>query len=121
VPSPVLADFVDRDDPRVLELRGGAGLGVEAGNLVLVRQFPRAQQLEGHDAPELALSREVHNSHPAPGDLADDFVITNDAGRLGRCRGRGLLLRNVGDSGLGGAFSRHRSTAGRNGESLMTR
>ena len=75
----MLADFVDHDDVRVLELRGSGGLGGEPPAIGAARQGAVQDEFDGDGAVEARLPRLVDDAHAAAGDFAEDFV----AGQLG--------------------------------------
>ena len=61
----VRADFVDRDDVRVVEVGGGLSLGLETLLLGCAREFPGANHLERHDAVETDLACSINHAHAA--------------------------------------------------------
>ena len=78
----VLADLEDRHDPRMVEVGGGLGLGVEAFDVGLVGELAGEDHLERDGPVEAHLPGLEHDPHSAAGDLADDLVVAEvaDAG-----------------------------------------
>ena len=70
------ADFVNRDDVRVLQARGGGGFGAEALDEILSRQRPGQEHLHRDDAVQAHLPRSIDDAHPAARDFFQQFVIT---------------------------------------------
>ena len=83
----MLADFEDRHDPRMVQIGGGLGFGMEAFDVGVVGELAREDHLERDGAVEGHLPRLEHDSHAAAGDLADDLVISEVAD----ARGRGVI------------------------------
>ena len=87
------ADFVDRDDVRVLQARDGAGLLLEAGNGFVGR---RLQDLHRHRSAQRRLDRQIHRGHAAAAERAHqampgDFEIGDG---WGTCHARPLAVRH---------------------------
>src|SRR5262245_59616765 len=91
--SLMLADLVDGDNVRVLEVSGGTGLGVKALQVLLAGELPRKDHLEGDHAIKADLARSENNAHPAAGDFIQQFIIAKvsqgSTDRWDRCRLRG--------------------------------
>ena len=79
-----LADLVDRDDVRVVELGDRLGLVPEAAEIVRAGQRTGPDQLEGHQAIELVLTRPIDDPHAAPGDFLEELILTQEAGESTR-------------------------------------
>ena len=84
VAAVLLSDLVDLHDVGVLEAGGGLGLAREAGDQLasivllgrgLVDPVVELEDLERHDAIEVALPGLVDDPHPPSGDLAEDLVL----------------------------------------------
>ena len=75
----VLADLVDRHDPRMIEVGRRLGLGVEALDVGLVGELAGQDHLEGDGAVEADLPGLEDDAHAAAGDLADDLVVAEVA------------------------------------------
>jgi hypothetical protein len=101
-----LADLVDRDDVRVVELGDRLGLVPEPAQFCRAGQRTGLDQLEGHQAIELVLAGPVDDAHAASSDLLEQLVLAEESGRPAhrprrraarRCRwdavGRGFLRR----------------------------
>jgi len=67
-PALVLAHGVDRDDVRVVELGGGAGLEQEALDGVAGPEGLGADQLQRHLAAQLGVAGQIDLGHPTPVD-----------------------------------------------------
>ncbi len=76
-----LADAMNRDDVRVREAGGRAGLAHEPLTRLRCRCQVRREDLDGHVAIELHVAREVDHSHTASAELALERVFTGE-GRL---------------------------------------
>ena len=70
-----LADAVDRDDPRVLELGRRAGFALEPLDELLVEGERERQDLDRDFALELFLPRLEDDRHAAPPELVEDLVL----------------------------------------------
>ena len=62
----VLADLVDRDDARVVELGDGLGLVLEPAELNVAGEDAGPDHLQGHLTIERHLASKVHDPHAAP-------------------------------------------------------
>ena len=101
----VLADLVDRDDARMIEVGRRLGLGIEAEDVGLIGELAGEDHLQRDGPVEAHLPGLKDNAHAAAGDLADDLVVAEvaDADRLGcvgigrsglaKPRGGGLVVR----------------------------
>src|SRR5262245_31746952 len=69
-PALRLADLVDLDDVRVLQLGYNFSLTPKSGQFKLPRQQPGPDHLERYDAIELELAGLVHDAHPAAAQFA---------------------------------------------------
>ena len=69
-------DFVKDHDSVVFAARGGSRFGQES-----LRQISRVreEQLDGAEPRELRITRQKHAAHAALADLANDFVMLDDA------------------------------------------
>ena len=77
------AELVDRDDVRMREAAGGAGLALEAlAHLLVVEAL--AQELDRDGAIERGIAGEIDVAHPAALDEALDGVLADDLGQYGR-------------------------------------
>jgi hypothetical protein len=92
VDAALLAHGVDRDDIRVVQLRGRLRFGAEAGDLPFIEHRREREHLQGDLPIERELPRLVHDAHAAAADLADDFVIAQALGP-GQRTGRGRFVR----------------------------
>ena len=95
----VLADLVDRHDPRMVEVGGRLGLGVEALDVGVVGELAGEDHLERDGAVEAHLPGLEDDAHAAAGELADDLVVAEvaDAGGFGRAEcGRWILPEHRG-------------------------
>ena len=70
-----LADFVDRDDVRIVELRDRLRLRVKTRDIARARELPRADRLHRDEPLQTHLPRTPHHAHPAARDFLDQFVI----------------------------------------------
>jgi hypothetical protein len=85
----LLAEVEDRDDVRVAQRRGGAGLVAEAGQEVRVTTELGAQQLDRDVAIQLGVARPVDRRHAALSEeLHEAIAAAQDAPDLGH----GLLV-----------------------------
>src|SRR5262249_31635939 len=75
----VLANLEDRYDPRMVEMRGGLGLGVEPFDIILIGELPGQDHLESTRAVQADLAGSEHHAHAAAGQLAVDLVIAKVA------------------------------------------
>ena len=80
----VLADFVNRHDIGMIEIRRGFGFGAKTLHFGRSRQLTRTDHLERHDAIHTYLAGIVHHSHPTFSDFAEQFVIPESA-KFGTC------------------------------------
>jgi hypothetical protein len=70
-----LADIVNRDDARMLQTRGGGGLGAKTFARGGAREFSGGEHFHRDDAPEPLLPRAVHHAHAAASDFIEQLVI----------------------------------------------
>src|SRR6266480_186939 len=70
-----LADAIDRDDARVLELGGRLGFPLEPLDELLVEREGERQDLDRHIALQLFFARLEDNGHPAAAQLLEDLVL----------------------------------------------
>ena len=75
----VLADFVDRHDVRVVEVRGGLGLEPEALQVVGSGEAAGTHHLEREHAVQAHLAGLVDDSHTPLGDDLDQLVVAEIA------------------------------------------
>ncbi len=75
------AHFVDRHDPRVLQLAADLHLLDEPADHVAVIAEVLAQHLQGHVAADVRVVPFEHRAHAAPGDLAVDPIAQARARR----------------------------------------
>ena len=104
----VLPDLEDRHDPRMVEVGGGLGLGVEPLDVVLIGKLAGQDHLEGDGAVEADLPGLEDDAHAAAGDLTVDLVVAEVAhavaeGRLAVATGlaAGRIRAIVGSSCIG--------------------
>jgi hypothetical protein len=71
----VISDLVDWDNVRVFQAGDRVHLLAEAPSLGRAGELARAEHFEGDHPVEADLPGAVHHSHPAPGDLLEQFVI----------------------------------------------
>ena len=81
-----LAEIIDLDDVGMAEAGDGLGLDQEPGALLRPGVLPFADHLQGDDPVEPAVPRPVDDAHAAPGDLTEQFVITDRAQSVGTPR-----------------------------------
>ena len=74
----VIADLVDRRDVWMIERAGGARLAQQAGRGFRTAGRFRLQKLERHPPSEVRVLSQIHRSHPAGADAADDPVMGDD-------------------------------------------
>ena len=84
----VLANLEDRHDPRMVQVGGRLGLGMESLDVVVVGKLAGQDHLERDGAIEAHLPGPEHDAHAAAGDLADDLVVAEIADVRG-CAGLG--------------------------------
>ena len=77
------AEFIDRHDPRVLELSADPGLLDEPADHGGVVAEVFAEDLQGHIAAEVGVAALEHRAHAAARDLAVDAVADRAAGGEG--------------------------------------
>ena len=77
-----LADFVDGDNVRMIEAASGLGFEEESPHGVRAGQSSLAQHLEGDDAMASRVPRAIDDAHAAPGDLPEQFIVAEGAGKL---------------------------------------
>ena len=70
-----LANLVDGDDVRVLELGDGLGFTAEPLERRLSRELAEQHHLDRHAAIQADLPGAVHHAHAAVGDLVQQFVV----------------------------------------------
>ena len=75
----VFADLVDRHDMRMIQVRGGLGLGAKPLHVAAGGEVAGEDHLERHRAVERHLPRLVDDPHAAPGDLLQQFVVAEVA------------------------------------------
>jgi hypothetical protein len=71
----VFADFVDRHDVRMLQVRNGLSLGMEALDLRRAGQDARLDHLQRHRPVKADLARLIHHPHATAGEQLQQFVI----------------------------------------------
>src|SRR5712675_1448814 len=69
------ADVVNGDDVRVLEECRGRDLAPEPLNDLLARELPGQNHLHRDNALELKMPRAIDHTHPATGNLFEQFVV----------------------------------------------
>ena len=74
-----LADFVNRNDVRMLEAGGCLRFHAEALDERLAGQFAEEQQLDRDDPVQAFLPRLIDDPHPAPRDFFEQFVVAENA------------------------------------------
>ena len=89
--APLAADRVDRDDPLVLHMGRGEGLGLEPTEAAGVDGRGEREDLQRDPTPQRDLLGLVDDPHPAPPDLAEEPEVA----QLAEARG-GLLRRPAG-------------------------
>ncbi len=75
----VLAHFVDRHDPGMIEVGGGLGLGPEALHIGLIGELAGEDHLQRHRPAKADLGGLKDDAHAAAGDLARDLVVAKVA------------------------------------------
>ena len=116
----VLAAEEDAGDVLVVELGGGAGLLVEAADVLRVGGHLRRQDLQGDEAVELRVAGPEHGRHAADADRLDQLEVGQAGGRGCRRRRRwaGRAVAGpwremiVGVSSVGGAGAERTSSGG---------
>src|SRR5687767_14992926 len=87
-----LAEVVDREDVRMVELGGEGCLLLEAGQEVLIVQKVGGQHLDGDLTPQRRVVRHVDEGHAAAANALDDLVLAQalpfERGDAGRLHGR---------------------------------
>ncbi len=71
----VLADFVDRHDPGMVQVGGRLRFNLEAAYILGVGKLAGEDHFQGDDAVEADLPGLKYDPHSTAGDLADDLVI----------------------------------------------
>jgi hypothetical protein len=84
VPAVVLAEGVDGDDTRVLQLASRLGLGPEPLYLGVARQGAGSKDLQGDDPVRALLPGPVDDTHAAAADLAEQLELAEPPARLVR-------------------------------------
>ena len=82
-----LADFVDRHDAGMIELRGGLGFGFEAIAVGLGRELAAQNHLHRDFAAQTRLHRAIDDAHAAAAELLEQFVIAKAGGQLQKIAG----------------------------------
>src|SRR5262245_12856199 len=72
----MLADLINRDDVRMVEIRGGLSFGPKALNLGIGRQLAGANHLERNRAVQADLPCVINYAHPAGSDFPKQLVIS---------------------------------------------
>ena len=75
----VLADFEDRDDPRMVEFGRRLGLGIEPFDVTVVGKLPGQNHFQSHDPVEVYLPGLENDSHAATGDFVQQLVVAEVA------------------------------------------
>ena len=117
----VLADLIDRHDPRMVEVGRCLGFRVEPPDVGLIGKLTGEDHLESNRPVEAHLPCLEHDTHAAAGDLADDLVVAEvaDAGGFGRAGcGRWILPEHHGGGLIVGGSRR---VARRHGSLLVDR
>ncbi len=70
-----LSRFVDADDVRMSQAASGAGLGVEAADVVRGSEPARQNHLERDGAIEVGLMGPIDNAHSASADFFEQLVF----------------------------------------------
>ena len=81
-----LSHFIDGDDVGMVERRRGSRFPLEALQVLRVTSHMVGQDLERHLAPQAAVPRPVHFSHPAGSERGKDFIRTKSCARDERHR-----------------------------------
>jgi hypothetical protein len=68
------AEFVNRQNIRMIERRSGFGLALETAQQILVFGRRFRQNLERDSAVEIIVERQINLAHPSFADLREDFV-----------------------------------------------
>ena len=96
------ADFVDGNDVRVFQLRGGLGLGAEAFHFLVGGESSGENELEGDEALEPRVAGAKDDAHAAAPNLFKQFVMADlfvgGGGRrhwLGERLRPGILLKRL--------------------------
>ncbi len=76
VSGAVLAEFVDCDDVRMIQRRGGVRFALETAEAFVVGGKFGGENFDGGAAAKLGIAREVNFTHSARAQQADDFVGT---------------------------------------------
>ena len=76
-----LADLVNGDDVRVVEVGNRFGLVPEAAEIIRARQRSGPDQLDGHQAIELFLTCSIDDTHATPGNLLEKLIFAQVAGK----------------------------------------
>ena len=71
----VLANVVNGDDVRMLQRRGGTGLGPKPLQEVVAAELAERKQLESNEAVQVKLPRLINGAHAPLGNLLQHLVI----------------------------------------------
>jgi ABC-type hemin transport system ATPase subunit len=77
-----VADLVDRDNVRMVQRGGRAGLLDEPAHALVVAHQLGRQDLQRDRAPEHRIVRPVHLTHPACAQATRDLIVRNDRSRF---------------------------------------
>src|SRR5207302_7804049 len=77
VPVPFRADFVDRQNIRMIKSRGSARLAFETAQLTVVRRQSLWEKLKRHFTPESLVSCQVHLAHSAHTNERFDPIMSD--------------------------------------------
>jgi hypothetical protein len=80
----MFADFVDGDDARVLQVRGGFSFRAEAFQLSRIGQVAAQDHLDRYGAVEADLAGAIDDTHAASRDFLQQLVILKREQRSGR-------------------------------------
>jgi len=92
-----LLERVDRADAGMRERGGRARLAPQALTLSRIADQMRRERLERDGPSQLPLGRQIHASHPAASQLADDRVLPDDGARRQRVVVQQEIRRTLGD------------------------
>ena len=90
------ADLMDGHDVGMLEHRGRRRFRPKAMDELARGQLAAHDQLQRHRSSEAALTRAINDSHSAPGNFIEQFVIREHPGSRSGFRGRLLVVAQDG-------------------------
>src|SRR5258708_25783057 len=77
MPVPLRADFINRQNIRMIKSGGSARLAFETAQLHVVRRQSLGEKLERHFTPESLVSCQVHLAHSADANERFDPIMSD--------------------------------------------